>query len=406
MDEITSAVRAMYEQFPYPPVATPQIRVGSDARQLLSYGKLARKKGRPLRVLDAGCGRAAGLLGAAAIQRDVEFVGIDLNRVALEEAEGAAKARGITNVKFRTVNLMTLEELDVPDGGFDVIVSSGVLHHLADPAQGLARLKAALAPHGVISLMVYGREGRHALYRTVRALDLLAPRTLPVEERLKTARQLVKTQAADALFTGPFADAATVPDAELVDRYLHVHETSYNVPELYALLADAHMTPLRWNEPELWDVSQILPPALAERAMELSPCERYALVETLTHRSMLDLVVAHDENGPRPPPSEAAVEDATFAVNPDVAFSVETRSLRGEVRPERVVVKRRRQSFPLTSPTMAAAALILREQTASFRGGELAAALKPFGVGRVEARALILELLRVDVLYAPHPADA
>ena len=405
MDDITSAVRAMYEKYPYPPAATPQIRVGSDARMLLSYGKLARKKGRPLQVLDAGCGRAAGLVGAAAVQRDVQFTGIDLNRVALDEAGATLKARGLTNVKLQAVNLMTLEGLDVPEGGFDVIVSSGVLHHLSSPAEGLAKLKAVLAPHGMISLMVYGREGRHALYRTVRALDLVVPRTLPLEERLDAARHLVRAPQAEALFAGPFADAPTVADAELVDRYLHVHETSYTVRELYTLIEEGGMKPLRWNEPEIWDTNEVLPEALRERASKLSEIDRYSLVEAVAYRPMLDLVIGHEENALRPEISPAAIDDAMLAVSPDVSFSVETRSLRGEVRPERVVVKRRRQSMVFSAAPLAAAVLVLRDQSAPFRGAELIKALAGFGVGARDARAVATELLRTEILYAPHPAD-
>jgi SAM-dependent methyltransferase len=404
MDEITSAVRAMYEKYPYPPAATPQIRVGSDARMLLSYGKLARKKGRPLQVLDAGCGRAAGLVGAAAVQRDVHFTGIDLNRVALDEAGATLKARGLTNVKLQAVNLMTLEGLDVPEGGFDVIVSSGVLHHLSSPAEGLAKLKAVLAPHGMISLMVYGREGRHALYRTVRALDLVVPRTLPLEERLDAARHLVRAPQAEALFAGPFSDAPTVADAELVDRYLHVHETSYTVRELYTLIEEGGMKPLRWNEPEIWDTNEVLPEALRERASKLSAIDRYSLVEAVAYRPMLDLVVGHAENALRPEISPAAIDDAMLAVSPDVSFTVETRSLRG-VRPERVVVKRRRKSMVFSAAPLAAAVLVLRDQSAPFRGTELIKALAGFGVSARDARAVGAELLRTEVLYAPHPAD-
>jgi SAM-dependent methyltransferase len=404
MDEITSAVRAMYEKYPYPPAATPQIRVGSDARMLLSYGKLARKKGRPLQVLDAGCGRAAGLVGAAAVQRDVHFTGIDLNRVALDEAGATLKARGLTNVKLQAVNLMTLEGLDVPEGGFDVIVSSGVLHHLSSPAEGLAKLKAVLAPHGMISLMVYGREGRHALYRTVRALDLVVPRTLTLEERLDAARHLVRAPQAEALFAGPFSDAPTVADAELVDRYLHVHETSYTVRELYTLIEEGGMKPLRWNEPEIWDTNEVLPEALRERASKLSAIDRYSLVEAVAYRPMLDLVVGHAENALRPEISPAAIDDAMLAVSPDVSFTVETRSLRG-VRPERVVVKRRRKSMVFSAAPLAAAVLVLRDQSAPFRGTELIKALAGFGVSARDARAVGAELLRTEVLYAPHPAD-
>ena len=58
LDPTTETVRAMYEQFPYPAVADPDIRVGSHVRLLLSYGQLRRTTARsapvPRRRLRAG----------------------------------------------------------------------------------------------------------------------------------------------------------------------------------------------------------------------------------------------------------------------------------------------------------------------------------------------------------------
>jgi len=84
MNETTRAVRELYESFPYPS-GTPTIRLGFDARYLLSLSERCRPKGGTIRVLDAGCGRALGLIGAANLQPDIDFLGIDLNRVALAQ---------------------------------------------------------------------------------------------------------------------------------------------------------------------------------------------------------------------------------------------------------------------------------------------------------------------------------
>ena len=258
MDAITEAVRAMYTAFPYPSGA-PTMRQGNDARVLLSYGARARPPGRPLRVLDAGCGRGVGLVGAATMQPGVEFLGIDLCGAALDEARAETARRGLKNVSLAEVDLMSLDGLAVPDGGFDVIFSSGVVHHLSDPTEGLTRLARVLAPHGVISLMVYGRHGREALYRAVRAIDAVAPRELPLAERLRIGRALLSTAESAALTTGPWGDLRAIGDVEFVDRYLNVHETSYDVPGLFALIERAGLVQLRWVEPADWDAEALVP---------------------------------------------------------------------------------------------------------------------------------------------------
>ena len=134
MDPTTRAVRDQYDRFPYPD-GQPVMRVCWDVRYLLAQGERARPKGRPPRVLDAGCGRGLGLTGAASSQPDVQFLGVDISSTALEHARGYATQLGLKNVAFATCDLMTLEGLEVPDGGFDVIYSSGVLHHLTTPGR-------------------------------------------------------------------------------------------------------------------------------------------------------------------------------------------------------------------------------------------------------------------------------
>ncbi len=51
------------------------------------------------------------------------------------------------------------------EASFDLIVCSGVLHHLSEPAEGLRALARVLEPsHGVIATMLYGRAARSGVY--------------------------------------------------------------------------------------------------------------------------------------------------------------------------------------------------------------------------------------------------
>lgn len=406
MDAITEAVRAMYTAFPYPSGA-PTMRQGNDARVLLSYGARARPAGRPLRVLDAGCGRGVGLIGAATLQPDVEFLGIDLCAASLAEARAEAERRSLKNVRIAEVDLMSLEGLAVPDGGFDVILSSGVVHHLSNPVEGLTRLANVLAPHGVISLMVYGRHGREALYRAVRAIDAVAPRELPLEERLRIGRALVATAESAALTAGPWSDMRAVSDVEFVDRYLNVHETSYDVPGLFDLIARAGLTLLRWVEPADWDAAALVPEGpLRELVASLPPERRYALVDALTWRPRLEAVLARADNGPRAPLDESVRDDEPLAWNPDAALRVERRNLRNRERVEGLALHvRSRDPIPIANGPVALALLALERQVTPFRVGDLVQALAQRGVAPTAARAAALELVRLEAVYRPHPAD-
>ena len=402
MDEITRAVRAMYEAFPYP-AGVPELRVSSNVRLLSSYGRLAPPAGRTLTALDAGCGRGLDAMGLATLQPDVRFTAVDVNRVALDEAAREAARRKLTNLRFQEVDLMTLEGLEVPAGGFDVVFSSGVLHHLSDPAKGLALLRSVLAPHGVLVLMVYGRHGREPLYRMARALDALAPRALPLAERLAAGRQLAASGAGDALRAGPWGDLADVSDVEFVDRYLNVHETSYDLASLWSLAAGAGVRFLRWCSPAEWDVARVLGPgALAARAQALAPLAQYQLVEQLCWRPRLELLLCHEANGPRAPLERQRVLETVLAVSPEVAFEVRTRSLHHSLRTESVSYREGAGEPVALEAPLAVAALLLREQTEPFPGRALVTQLARQGMRAEAAVDVVMALLARGIVYAPH----
>ena len=58
---------------------------------------------------------------------------------------------------------------------FDLIVCTGVLHHLVDPDEGLAALRNVLRPGGAMLIMVYapyGRAGVSMMQEYARRLDI------------------------------------------------------------------------------------------------------------------------------------------------------------------------------------------------------------------------------------------
>lgn len=401
MDPTTSAVRAMYEQFPYPsgPVVN---RVGSDAELVLSYGSRERERRGPLHVLDAGCGRARGLLGAATLQPRVRWLGIDIVGAALADARREAAGRGLENVAFAEVDLMTLDGLEVPAGGFDVIHSSGVLHHLTDPAAGLARLREVLAPHGVINLMVYGRHGRETLQRLAAAVADLFPDATPLAARLPVARQAAAVARDQVLAGSRFADTADVDDVEFVDRLLNVNETSYDVPSLLALLESQGLHLLRWSEPADWDPERQLPAGpLRQQVMQLPPRRQWSFLEVLRRPAGLELMVGHADNPPRPPLTAAEVPGARWRFHPEVVVNTGVRQTPGEARTESLTYTlRTREPVTLAAGAAAAAVLHLCRQPGARPGKQVLRELQGLGLARDDATAMVLELARHELLFA------
>jgi len=93
------------------------------------------------RVLEYGCG-----LGSYAFEltaRKARVTGIDISHVAIDYAQRTAADRGLT-IDFRVMNA---ESLDFPDGAFDLVCGSGILHHL-NLETALDQIRRVLAPGG------------------------------------------------------------------------------------------------------------------------------------------------------------------------------------------------------------------------------------------------------------------
>jgi ubiquinone/menaquinone biosynthesis C-methylase UbiE len=65
----------------------------------------------------------------------------------VSRANGLATENAVENVEFQVADI---GELPFPEGSFDVVFTSAVLEHLADPDQALGQMRRALKPGGLI----------------------------------------------------------------------------------------------------------------------------------------------------------------------------------------------------------------------------------------------------------------
>lgn len=93
---------------------------------------------RPLRCLDLGCG--SGEFTARLLPLGMELHGLDLSTNAIEMAR-----RKHPRIEFRVGDI---EDTGLPDGSFDVVVLSGVLHHFPDLSRVAKECARVLAPEG------------------------------------------------------------------------------------------------------------------------------------------------------------------------------------------------------------------------------------------------------------------
>jgi len=100
---------------------------------------------RDRRILDAGCGGGRYSCALAAFGAR-HVVGIDLSETNIETAARWRRESGLEErLQFE---VGSMESLRFPDATFDVVFSNGVVHHMANPKEGIAELMRVLKPGG------------------------------------------------------------------------------------------------------------------------------------------------------------------------------------------------------------------------------------------------------------------
>ena len=339
-DRADALLAQQYENHPYPARdprdESKRLIVGSPGhlREIDHWVFAAgRPASTPLRALFAGGGTGDGTIMLAAQLRAAGRPGrvtwLDRSAAARRIAEARAAARGLDNIDFVEASLLDLPKLGL--GRFDYVDCCGVLHHLPDPAAGLAALLSALAPGGGLGLMVYAPYGRTGVYMLQDALRLLAPDDEPLAERLDAARRVLRhlPQSAWLRFNRGFADHITGGDAGLADLLLNPRDRAYTVADFHALLAAHGLTVAAWMEPMRYDPDAYLPdPRLRARATRLDPVGRAALAEALCGNIGMHVVYAHRADEPR------AAPDATDTVRVPVAREMPGEELARAILPD------------------------------------------------------------------------
>jgi SAM-dependent methyltransferase len=131
---------------------------------------------RGKRVLDAGCGIGRHAYYAASYGAR-EVVALDLS--------GAVETARRNLADFDNVHVVQGDMLRPPfrsaesGGGFDLVYSIGVLHHLPDPYEGFRTLLRYVRPGGTIAVWVYGYENNGFVRNVVEPLRRLSTRVPP-----------------------------------------------------------------------------------------------------------------------------------------------------------------------------------------------------------------------------------
>ena len=200
---------------------------------------------RPLQpdldILIAGCGtnQAAQI---AYTNRAAKVVAVDVSQASLDHEKFLKDKYALKNLELK---LLPIEEIPTLGLDFDLVMSTGVLHHMEDPKAGMKALADVLRPDGVAAIMLYARHGRtgvELMQAVFREMGLGQD-----EESLATVKAAVNSLHASHPLRSYMAIAPDLGfDAGLVDTFLHGRDRSYTVDDCLDLVNSAGLVFQDW----------------------------------------------------------------------------------------------------------------------------------------------------------------
>ena len=285
-------IAEFYDRHPYPPPRTdldveqwrdPKRR---QAEHYLHFPRIPYRDNPD--VLIAGCGTFQAAQHALRWPEG-RVIGIDVSETSLQHTADLKRRYNLANLEIQQLPIERAADLGQ---SFDLVVSTGVIHHLADPAAGLQALRCVLKPDGAIYLMVYARYGRHGVHLMQEYGRRLGIGPDEVEDLVRTLAEIPPDHPlAPLLRQSPdFRD----PDA-LADALLNPREQAYSVPQLLNLLEQNGLAFARWHRQAPYLPHCGFPAKSPHRSklLDLPVAEQYAAIELLRGSMTRHTVIAH-----------------------------------------------------------------------------------------------------------------
>lgn len=214
-DPVTKKVREFYEEYPFPNYDGVQnfgdlVKRGQNnpfAKRLLDaigFSKL---------ILECGCG--TGQMSQFLSLNNNHVLGIDLSLSSLKLAVDHKVRNQLPRVAFVQMDIF---QLGIKDESFDVVISSGVLHHTKDARRAFASIVRKAKPGGLIMVGLYNKYARVPTWLRSKLIGWLGPEIdYVVRNRIRDRRKV---------------------EIWVKDQYYNPHETWHSIDEVMAWFSE------------------------------------------------------------------------------------------------------------------------------------------------------------------------
>ncbi len=246
-DAVSAMVQAQYEENPYPRWRAPPTPRPLDARQRIETmpgTAVAALPPDPWQVLIAGCGTGYEAIGVARTNPELDILAIDLSRASLAYCSRMMAEQGVSNVSLRQGDILNIAVLERQ---FDLIFSTGVLHHMEHPEDGFASICDVLRSGGIVSIALYSARARQPICDAHALINERGWSATAEDIRAFRAHVLALPEGAPIAPLRDSDDFYSISGCR--DLAFHVQEHRHSLPEIATMLRVAGVKLIEFEVP-------------------------------------------------------------------------------------------------------------------------------------------------------------
>ncbi|QNJ04336.1 methyltransferase domain protein [Synechococcus sp. PROS-U-1] len=246
-DTVSLAVQQMYEENPYPRYQYADHTQPHLAKSTIEFISLETTIANPPftteisapnakpNILIAGCGSGNQIINASRY-KNAHITAIDISKNSLAYAARKCQEYNMHNIQLQQLDILDVNQLqDV----YDLIECSGVLHHMHDPAKGLAALNSKLKPGGYIKIGLYSKLARQKVSSARALIRNLGIQSTP--EGIRSFRKQIFNDGQHELKTISTLVNDFYTLSECRDLCFHIQEHQFTTASLQNLLSPEHL---------------------------------------------------------------------------------------------------------------------------------------------------------------------
>ena len=240
VDPVSKKVQEQYEEHPYPRWRITRKTFTQYSFEIINQDikpnsiNQDNKLNNP-NVLIAGCGTGNHSISATRYKNS-NILAVDLSLSSLAYAKRKTEEMGYKNIEYMHADILHLNKLNKK---FDVIESSGVLHHMRDPMAGLKVLVDILEPHGFLKLGLYSNTARQHI---VKARESIKIKNLKnTNESIKKFRQDIIDKKVSSLTQKVTLTEDFYSTSAVRDLLFHIQEHRFTIPQISKILENFNL---------------------------------------------------------------------------------------------------------------------------------------------------------------------